>query len=120
MVELPVEQFGLFAVREPPVITEESGLGQQVWPKPPGLWAVRMFSDDLVATGALLLSELVFRDLGRDGERYIDDDARDILVGISENTVAIETVRLPDPDGPVRVGWWLGRPLVAGVASGSG
>src|SRR5699024_6787762 len=40
-------------------------------------------------------------------------------VGIGENAVAIGTVRLPDPDGPVRVGWWSGRSLVAGVASGS-
>ena len=79
-----------------------------------------MFGDDLVATGALLLSELVFRDLSRDAKRYIDDDTRDVLVGIGENVVAIGTVRLPDPDCPVRVGWWPGRPLVTGVASRSG
>ncbi|MFC6964818.1 hypothetical protein ACFQL7_26215 [Halocatena marina] len=35
-----------------------------------------MFDDDLVVTGALLLSELVFRDLGRNGERNIDDAGR--------------------------------------------
>jgi|AntDeeMetageno50_2_1112565.scaffolds.fasta_scaffold02762_2 hypothetical protein len=120
MVELPVEQFGLFPVRKPSVVAEEGGLGQQVWPKPPSLRTVRMFGDDLVATGALLLSGLVFRDLGWDGERNIDDDARDVLVGVSENAVVIGTVRLPDPDGPVRVGWGLGRSFVTGVASGSG
>ncbi|EMA47357.1 hypothetical protein C448_05346 [Halococcus morrhuae DSM 1307] len=79
-----------------------------------------MFGDNFVATGALLLSELVFRDFGRDGKRYIDDDAGDVLVGIGENVVAIGTVRLPDPDGPVRVGWWPGRPFVTRVASRSG
>jgi hypothetical protein len=77
-----------------------------------------VFGDDLVATGALLLSELVFRDLSRDAKRYIDDDARDVLVGIGEKTVALGTARLPGPDGPVRVGWWSGYSLVAGVASG--
>jgi hypothetical protein len=102
------------------MVAEEGGLGQQVWPKPPGLRTVRMFGDDLVATGAFLLSELVFRDLGWNGERNIDDDAGDVLVGIGENAVALGTVRLPDPDGPVRVGWWSGRSLVAGVASRSG
>jgi hypothetical protein len=120
MVKLPVEQFGLFAVRELAVITEESGLGRQAWPKPPGPRTVRVFGDDFVVTGALLLSELVFRDLGWDWERYIEDDARDVLVWIGENMVAIGTVRLPDPDGPVRVGWWLGRSIVTGVASRSG
>jgi hypothetical protein len=79
-----------------------------------------VFGDDLVATGTLLLSELVFPDLGWNGKRNIDDDAGDVLIGISENAVAIGTVRLPDPDGPVRVGWRSGRSLVAGVASGSG
>ena len=120
MIKLPVEQFSLFPVRKPAVIAEESGLGQQAWPKPPSLRAVRVFSDDFVATGTLLLSELVFRDLGWNGERNIDDDAGDVLVGIGENVVAIGTVCLPDPDGPVRVGWWPGRSLVAGVASGRG
>ena len=120
MVELPVEQFGLLPVRKPAVIAEESGLGQQAWPKPPSLRAVRVFSDDFVATGTLLLSELVFRDLGWNGERNINDDTGDVLIGIGENAVAIGTVRLPDPDGPVRVGWWSGRSLVAGVASRSG
>ena len=120
MVELPVEQFGLFSMRKPAVIAKEGGLGQQAWPKPPGLRTVRVFGDDLVATGALLLSELVFRDLGWDGVWYINDDAGDVLVEIGENAVAIGTVRLPDPDGPVRVGWWLGRSFVTGVASGSG
>ena len=52
----------------------------------------------------LLLSELVFRDLGRNEERDVDDDARDVFTGIRENVVAIEAVRFPDPDGPVRVG----------------
>ena len=98
MVKLPVEQFGLFAVRKSSVIAEKSGLSQQTWPKPPSLRAVRVFGDDFVVTGALLLSELVFRDLGRDGKRSIDDDARNVLVGIGENVVAIGTVRLPDPD----------------------
>ena len=113
MIKLPIEQFSLFPVRKPAVIAKESGLGQQAWPKPPSLRAVRMFRDNLVAAGALLLSELVFRDLGRDRERNIDDDAGDVLVGIGENAVALGTVRLPDPDGPVRVGWWSGRSFVA-------
>src|SRR5699024_9923801 len=119
MVELPVEEFGLFAVRKPSVIAQEGGLGQQARPKPPNLRAVRVFGNDSVAAGALLLSELVLRDFDWDRERNIDDDAGDVLVGIGENAVAIGTVRLPDPDGPVRVGWWSGRSLVAGVASGS-
>src|SRR5699024_10654752 len=84
------------------------------------LRAVRVFGDDFVATGALLLSEFVFRHLGRGWKRNIDDDAGDILVGIGENAVAIETVRLPDPDGPVRVRWWPDRSIVTGVASRSG
>ena len=119
MIELPVEEFSLFPVRKPAVIAEEGGLGQQVWPKPPSPRAVRMFGDDLLATGALLLSEFVFRDLGWNRERNIDDDTGDVFVGIGENAVAVGTVRLPDLDGPVRVGWWPGRPLVTGVASGS-
>ena len=95
MIELPVEQFGLFAVRKSSVIAEESGLGQQAWPKPPSLRTVRMFGDDLVATGAFLFSKFVFRDFSWDRERNVDDDARDILVGISENAVAMGTVRPP-------------------------
>ena len=120
MVKLPVEQFGLFLVGKPSVIAEEGGLGQQVWPKPPSLRTVRVFGNDLVATGALLLSELVFRDLGWNEERNIDDDAGDVLVRIVENAVALGTIRLPDPDRTVRVGWWSGRSLVTGVASRSG
>ena len=65
MIELPVEQFGLFAVRESTVISEESGLGQQAWPKPPGLRAIRVFSDDLVAA-AFVLAEFVLDDLDWD------------------------------------------------------
>ena len=104
-------------MRKPTVIAEEGGLGQQVWPKPPDLRAVGMLGDDLATTGTLLLSEFVFRDLNRDGKRNIDDDSGDVLVGIGENAVAIVAVRLPDPDGPVRVGWRLRRSVVARVAS---
>jgi hypothetical protein len=117
MVELPVEQFGLFPMREPSVIAEEGGLGQQAWPKPPGRRTVRMVGDDLVTTGALLLSEFIFRNFGWNREQNIDNDAGDVLVGIGEDAVAIGTVCLPDPDGPVRVGWRLGGSVVAGVAS---
>jgi hypothetical protein len=120
MVELPVKQFGLFPMRKPSVIAEEGGLGQQVWPKPPGLRAIRVFGDNLVATGAFLLSEFVFRDFDWDRERDIDDDAGDVLVRIGENAVAIGAIRLPDPDGSVRVGWRLGGSVVAGVTSRSG
>jgi hypothetical protein len=120
MIELPVEQFGLFPMRKPSVIAEEGGLGQQMWPKPPGFRAVRVFGDDFVATGAFLLSELVFRDFDWDREGNIDDDAGDVLVGIGEHAVAIGAARLPDPDGPVRVGWRLGGSVVAGFTSGRG
>ncbi|EMA56584.1 hypothetical protein C451_01618, partial [Halococcus thailandensis JCM 13552] len=92
MIELPVEQFSLFPVWKPAVITEESGLGQQAWPKPPGFRTIRVFSDDFIATGTLLLSELVFRDFGWDGERNIDDGAGDVLIRIGENTVAIGAI----------------------------
>jgi hypothetical protein len=118
MVKLPVEQFGLFPVGEPSVIAEEDGLGQQVCPKPPSFRAIGVLGNDLVATATLLFSELVFRDFSRNRKRNIDDDAGDVLVGIGENTVTVGTVRLPDPDRPVWVGWWLGRSVVAGVASG--
>lgn len=76
-----------------------------------------MLGDNLGATGTLLLSKFVFRDLGRNGKRNIDDDAGDVLIGIGENTVAIGAVRLPDPDRTVRVGWRLSRSVVARVAS---
>ena len=118
MVKLPVEQFGLFPMRKPSVIAATGGLGQQMWPKPPGLRTAWVFGDDLVATGAFLLSQLVFRDFDWDRERNIGDDAGDVLVRIGENAVAIGAARLPDPDGPVRVGWRLGGSVVAGVASG--
>ena len=116
MIELPVEQFGLFAVRKSSVIAEESGLGQQAWPKPPSLRTVRMFGDDLVATGALPSS---YRDFSWDRERNVDDDARDILVGISENAVAMGQYASPTGQS-VRVGRWLSRSVVTGVASRSG
>jgi hypothetical protein len=82
-------------------------MGQQRWPKLANLGTVRMVGDNLVATGVFLLSELVFRELDWDGQRYIDNDARDARRGISESTVTIGTVHLPDPIGPG--GGWGGR-----------
>ena len=103
MIELPVEQFGLFAVRKSSVIAGErfgpTGVAQTA--QPPDSQDAR---DDLVATGAFLFSKFVFSDFSWDRERNVDDDARDILVGISENAVAMGTVRLPRPGqfGPGR------------------
>ena len=118
MVKLPVEQFGLFLVGKPSVIAEEAVWASKCGPNPPNFRAIGVLGNDLVATATLLFSELIFRDFSRNRKRNIDDDAGDVLVGIGENTVTVGTVRLPDPDRPVWVGWWLGRSVVAGVASG--
>ena len=116
MIELPVEQFGLFAVRESTVISEESGLGQQAWPKPPSFRAIRVFSDGLVA--AFVLAEFVLDDLDRDRQRYIDDDTGIVLVGISENTATVRTAGFLDPDSPVRVRKGSCRSFVTWFTSG--
>ena len=139
MVKLPVEQFGLFLVGKPSVIAEEAVWASKCGPNPPSFRAIGVLGNDLVATATLLFSELIFRDFSRTGSgisamtRETDSsgsvrtrsqlgqlgiDMPRVVIEIGENTVTVGTVRLPDPDRPVWVGWWLGRSVVAGVASG--
>jgi hypothetical protein len=53
----------------------ESGLGQDIWPKPPLFGTVRMLSNDLVSTGAVVFAELELYDGGWNGKRDIDNSS---------------------------------------------
>jgi hypothetical protein len=71
-IELPVKQLGLFPVRQSLMESTESGLGHDIWPKPPLFGTVRMFSNDLVSTGAVVFAEFVLGNSGWNGKRYVD------------------------------------------------
>ncbi|SET84408.1 hypothetical protein SAMN04488694_11426 [Natrinema hispanicum] len=71
-IELPVKQLRLFAVRQSLMESAEGGLGHDIWPKPPGFRAVRMFSNDFVSTGTAVFAEFVLDDSGWNREGDVD------------------------------------------------
>lgn len=80
------------------MIAEVDDLDQQVLSKPPGIRKVGMFSDDLVATESLLLSELVSRGFSRVRKLNTKRDAEDILGGAGENLASIGPGHLSNPN----------------------
>ena len=72
-VEVPVKQLGLFPVRQSLMEPTESGLGHDIWPKPPLFGTVRMLSNNLVTTRTVVFAELVLGNSGWNRKRYVNN-----------------------------------------------
>jgi hypothetical protein len=118
VIKLPLKKFRLLAVGKPFMEPSESGLGRDVLPKPPGLRTVRMFGDDLVSAGTLVLTEFVLDNGCWNRERNVDDDLRKVVVWIGENMITVGTIAFVNVESFLWLWRCSGRSFVAFITSG--